>query len=155
MALPVRRSTSLSAPSARWEPFREFDALQTQMEQLLQGVWSDTGPAGNGIWTPPVDIEETDDGWVVEAELPGAKHDDVHVEMRDNELVVRGDIKERERKGILRRTTRRAGRFEYRVTLPGETDADRIEANLKDGVLTVRVPKLERGRPREIQINKG
>jgi len=158
MALPVRRSTpptpASSAP-ARWDPFREFDDLQTQMEQLLQSVWSGTALAGNGIWSPPVDIEETDDAWIVEAELPGAKQDDVHVELRDNELVIYGEIVERERKGILRRRTRRTGRFEYRVTLPGETDPDQIDASLKEGVLTVRIPKVGRERPREIPVNQG
>ena len=62
--------------------------------------------------------------------------------MRDSELIISGDIKEKERKGILRRRTRRTGRFEYRVSLPGLSDQEHIEANLHDGVLTVRVPEV-------------
>jgi HSP20 family protein len=73
---------------------------------------------------------------------------------RRNELTITGEIKERERKGILRRRTRRTGRFEYRVTLPGETDADNVDAKLEGGVLTVRVPKSGRARPRRVEVKK-
>ena len=88
----------------------------------------------------------------VEAELPGVKQEDVNVEVSDSELTISGELKERERKGILRRRTRRMGLFEYRVTLPGEADAERIEASLTEGVLTVRVPKPEHTRRRRIEI---
>jgi len=152
MALPIRR-TSTSAPlTERWAPFHELDELHDRMEELMQGVWSETR-AGNGIpWVPAVDIEETEDGWVVEAELPGVDKKDVNVELRDSELTITGEIKERERAGILRRRTRRKGRFEYRVTLPGEADAEGIDASLHDGVLTLRVPKSERAKPRRIEV---
>jgi HSP20 family protein len=108
--------------------------------------------ANGGVWLPLVDIEEAEDAWIVEAELPGAKREDVHVELRDNELVIFGEIKERERKGILRRRTRRTGEFEYRVTIPGEADPVGIDASLHEGVLTVRIPKPARQRPREIEV---
>jgi HSP20 family protein len=122
------------------------------MEQLMQGVWSDTR-SGNGTpWVPAVDIEEVEDAWIVEAELPGVDKKDVDVQLRDNELTITGEIKERERKGILRRRTRRVGRFEYRVALPGEADSEDIDATLRDGVLTLRVPKSERARPRRIDV---
>ena len=74
-------------------------------------------------WVPAVDIEETDEGFVVEAELPGVKREDVTVELRDNELMLHGETKQRERTGILRRQTRRTGQFDYRVMLPGEVDS--------------------------------
>jgi HSP20 family protein len=152
MALPIRR-TSTSAPlTERWAPFHELDELHNRMEELMQGVWSETR-AGNGIpWVPAVDIEETEDGWVVEAELPGVDKKDVNVELRDAELTITGEIKERERAGILRRRTRRTGRFEYRVFLPGDAHAEGIDASLHDGVLTLRVPKSERGKPRRIEV---
>jgi HSP20 family protein len=136
----------------RTDPFGEFEDLQTRMEQLLESVWSGGGTGNGGIWSPPVDIEETEDAWLVEAEIPGVKRDDVHVELRDNELRISGEIKERERAGILRRRTRRTGEFEYRVTLPVEADPDSIEASIDHGVLTVRIPKGDRNRPREIEV---
>ena len=148
MALPVRRTQ----PLQRWEPFRELEQLQEHMDRLMQGVWSPAGGGNGGAWMPVTDIEETDDAWVVEAELPGVDRKDVNVEMRDSELIISGEIKEKERKGVLRRQTRKTGEFEYRVTLPGDSDAEHIEANLHDGVLTVRVPKTEQAKPRRIEV---
>jgi HSP20 family protein len=104
------------------------------------------------VWTPLVDIEETDNAWIVEAELPGVRRKDVNVEARDSEVVITGEIKERERKGIIRRRTRRTGRFEYRVTLPGRVDADKVEAKVADGVLTVRIPKSEQAGAQRIEV---
>jgi HSP20 family protein len=135
----------------RWEPFRELESLHSQMGELMDSVWAPMG-VGNGVWVPVVDIEEAEDAWLVEAELPGVDRKDVNVELRDSELAITGEIKERERKGILRRRTRRAGRFDFRVALPGEVDADHIDAKLRDGVLTVRVPKAEQARPHRIEV---
>jgi HSP20 family protein len=101
---------------------------------------------------PLADIEETEDAWIVEAELPGVDRKDVNVELREGELVITGEIKEKERKGIVRRRTRRTGQFEYRVMLPGQANEDQIEANLHDGVLKVRVPKSEKAKPRRIEV---
>jgi HSP20 family protein len=105
-----------------------------------------------GGWSPLVEIEEADDGCVVEAELPGVKREDVNIELVGNELTLTGEVKERQRKGALRRQTRRTGRFSYRVALPDQVHGDKIEANLSDGVLTVRVPKSERAQRRKIEI---
>jgi HSP20 family protein len=155
MALPVRRSSQSPPQQAqRWEPLQELEQLHEQMGRLMESVWS-PGQGNGGIWMPLADIEETDDAWIIEAELPGVDRDDVNVEMRDSELIISGDIKEKERKGILRRRTRRTGRFEYRVSLPGLSDQENIEANLHDGVLTVRVPKSEQAKPRRIEVRTG
>jgi HSP20 family protein len=151
--LPARRSER-AAPQAvqRWEPFQELEQMQEQMQRLMQSVWSPGGSGNGGVWIPVADIEETEDAWVIEAEVPGVDRDDIKVELRDSELVISGEIKEKERKGIVRRRTRKTGQFEYRVTLPGQTDAEHIEASLHDGVLTVRVPKMETAKPRRIEV---
>ena len=121
------------------------------LQALLENAWSGR-PADGLTWTPPVDIEETEDAWIVEAEIPGVKRQDVNVETRDSELLISGEIKERERKGILRRRTRRVGEFEFRVTLPGGLDPNNVEANVDDGVLTVRIPKPEQARPQRVEV---
>jgi HSP20 family protein len=108
----------------RWDPFREFEQLQEEMGRLMQSAWSPANGDG-GAWTPFADVEETEDAWVIEAEVPGVKRDDVNVELRDDELVISGDVVERERRGRLRRRARRTGHFEYHVTLPGAVDEDR------------------------------
>jgi len=103
-------------------------------------------------WSPPVDIEEQADAYVIEAELPGVQKDDVNIELQSNELMITGEIKEREREGILRKRTRRIGRFEYRVRLPEQVDSDNVEAKLNDGVLTIHVPKVQRADRRQIKV---
>jgi HSP20 family protein len=104
-------------------------------------------------WTPQVDVEETDDAWVFEVELPGAKRDDIQVEVGDTELHISGTIEERERLGVMRRRTRRSGAFEYRTSLAAGVDADNVDARFDNGVLTVRVPRPERAKTRRITIN--
>jgi HSP20 family protein len=138
----------------RWDPFRELEGLQEQFAQLLQNTPSD-GNGGAAPFVPLVDIEETEGAWIVEADLPGVKREDVNVEVRRNELAITGEIKEREREGILRRRTRKTGEFDYHITLPGEADAENIDAQLHDGILTVRIPKPEQERPRRIDVKPG
>jgi HSP20 family protein len=150
MAVQTRR---FGSPPARWDPFRDLEELQARTAQLIGSALPQALAEDGAPWVPPVDIEETDDEWIVEAEVPGVKRDDVNVDLRDNELVISGDIKERERKGILRRRTRRVGQFEFRVTLPGDADRDRVEADLHDGVIKVRIPKPQQPEPRRIEIN--
>jgi hypothetical protein len=81
-------------PLERWEPFRQLEQLQDATAQLLENVWSGTG-ATDRAWSPLVDIEEADDAWIVEAELPGIDRKDVSVELRDSELSITGEPKER------------------------------------------------------------
>jgi HSP20 family protein len=150
MALPVRRRDTAPQPVMRWDPLRELQGLQEQFAQMMQRDAAD----GNGglPLVPLVDIEETEDAWIVEAELPGVKPEDVNVELRGSELAISGEIKEREREGILRRRTRKTGEFDYHITLPGDADSEHIDAELRDGVLTVRIPKPEQERPRRIDV---
>jgi HSP20 family protein len=151
--LPTRRE---ERAVERWEPFSELDDVRRQMNRVSDEFMNRTPltPRG-GAWSPRVDIEETEDAWIVEADVPGAKRDDITVELQGDELAVHGEIKERERVGILRRRTRRTGRFDYRVRLSGDIDDEGLEANLDGGVLTVRVPKRERTRRRRIEVKGG
>jgi HSP20 family protein len=127
----------------QWDPFREL------FEGMLGGL-----PGDGRTWTPRVDLEETDDAWIVEAEVPGAKRKDVDVEVGDGEVVISGEVKERERKGILRHRTRRIGKFEYRVIVPADAQTEGVDASLDEGILTVRIPKPERAKPRHIEIKE-
>jgi HSP20 family protein len=150
--LPERRSRL--APD-RWEPLSELEQISERMRRMLDQTfgglgWGSAMEAGG--WSPLVDIEEADDGYVVEAELPGVQREDISIELVGNELSISGEVKDRERKGTLRRQTRRTGRFEYRVGLPDHVDAEKVEAKLKDGVLNVRVPKSERAQRRKIEL---
>jgi HSP20 family protein len=139
-------------PLGRGGSAREFDDLQNLMTQLFESTLGGVSMPTDGVFVPLVDIEETDDAWVLEAEVPGVNRKDVNVDVRDSEVFISGELKEKERKGILRRRTRPVGRFEFRVMLPGDVDADGIDAKLDDGVLNVRIPKAEKAKPRRIQI---
>jgi HSP20 family protein len=145
--------------AGRWEPIRDMEQVTDRMRRMLEqslGAAPWAAPiAEGGPWLPLVDIEEEDDAYVIEAELPGVKREDVNIDLVGNELTISGEIKERERKGILRRRTRRVGEFEFRVALPEHVDPDKVDAKLSDGVLRVRVPKAERAERRRVEVAAG
>src|SRR5215211_7327966 len=136
--LPERRRTGTPE---RWEPLQEFEQVTERMRRMLEETFGGFGrlpsllPETAG-WSPLVDLEEHDDGYVLEAELPGVRREDVEIELVGNELAISGELKEKERAGIVRRRTRRTGRFDYRVTVPEQVDAEQMDASLADGVLT-------------------
>jgi HSP20 family protein len=156
MATPVRRHRggAMQDRPLGWarNPLTEFDQLLSEMSGLMESTVGGTAPAVG--WTPLADVTESDDAFHVEIELPGVKKKDINVEANGQELVVTGEIKERERKGVLRRSTRRIGSFEYRLRLPGELDAEKVNARMSDGVLTITVPKAEVAKPRHIEISE-
>jgi len=123
------------------------------MDQLMRSFAIDVDRTGWSVF--PVDIEETEDAYVVEIDLPGVSPDDVTLEWSDRELTVHGEVKERERQGFLHQQARRVGQFHHSVTLPGEIDGDRIKASLDDGVLMIRAPKADTAKSRRIQIGTG
>ncbi|WP_335939599.1 Hsp20/alpha crystallin family protein [Streptomyces sp. PTD5-9] len=155
MTLPARHRPGglleRSFPGLGWnEPVAaEFDELFERMSQLLGSA----APAPAALaWAPAADIRDTDDAYVIEAELPGIKREDVDIEISGQELRIAGDMEEREREGVLRRSTRRTGHFEYHALLPSDVRPDDISAGLRDGVLTVTVPKAQTVKPRHIEI---
>jgi len=109
--------------------------------------------AGVGVFTPAADVEETDDAYIVDVELPGVSRSDIAVELAGRVLTISGERKEKERAGILRRRTRVTGQFRYEVLLPAVApDAD-VVAGYDDGVLVVRVAKSDADRPRRIPVH--
>ena len=96
-----------------------------------------------------METEETSAAYLVRAELPGMKREDVDVELRGNELRITGEVKQDRAGKVLRH---RHGKFAYRSSLPADADADKIDAELADGILTVRLPKAARARSRRIEI---
>jgi HSP20 family protein len=134
------------------DPLRELEDFRERMRGMLERTFTGLPELVTAAWSPLADVEETDDAFLLEIDLPGVSRQDVTVELEGNELVVSGEIKERERKGVLRRQARPTGRFEYRLALPQKIDPDRIEAGLSDGVLTLRAPKIEQAKRRRIEV---
>jgi HSP20 family protein len=153
MLFDTKRETGREERGAR---AREMETVIDEMRRLLDQTFAGfTGwPAVRyaDTWAPPVDVEETEESYIVEAELPGVQKEDVNVELVGNELTISGEVKEKKRTGVVRRSTRRSGRFAYWVTLPEPVDADHIDAQLQDGVLTVTVPKAERAQRRVVEL---
>jgi len=145
--LPERSRTGSEGVSPLSELGQLNERMRRMLEQTFGGMLDE--PAG---WVPAVDIEELEDAYVVEAEVPGVKREDVNIEVTGNELTISGEIKVREREGIIRRRTRRGGEFEFRVVLPNEVNPEGVDAKLTDGVLTVRIPKAERAQRRRIEV---
>jgi HSP20 family protein len=150
-ALPVRRggrNTMVANPS------REFEDIYDRMGQLMNFAFGLTPAAlADMPWVPLADLSETDDAYVVKAELPGVNKDQVDVQLQDRELVISGEIAESGNgNGRRHHSSRRTGRFEFRTYLPGDVKADAVTAQLSDGILTVTVPKSEAAKPRKIEI---
>lgn len=141
------------------DPLLELNRLVGEIDSVLDRAFASLGRPGfsnllDGVFTPLVDIEETDDAYVIEIELPGIKREHASVEVQGRRIVVTGERKERERKGIFRTKTRVTGRFHYEAHLPGDIDAGSVTANYENGVLLVRAPKpeSERSKARKITV---
>ena len=150
MVLPVRRHNDAFDEPAGRGPLAELDRLNRELAHYLDS-WRQL-PDLVGGFTPLADLEETPDAYVVEVEVPGVRREDINIEIAGRRLSVHGERKEKERVGILRRRERVVGRFACEVVLPGDVEEDDVQAHLEGGVLTVRLPKPERDRPRRIQI---
>ena len=145
----------------RWEPAREISSLQGEMNRLFN-TFFDTPPAGgNGgaarRWVPAMDLVETEEHFVLRADLPGLSEEDVSIELEDNVLTVSGERKaeHEEKKEGFYRMERSFGQFRRSLTLPDGVDADAIAATFDKGVLQVRIPKPEARKPRKVAIQVG
>jgi len=136
---------------ASFAPLPAHRSLLREMDRLF-GAWPalDVDPDGR---LAPVDLRETDEAYVLEIDLHGVDKADVAVEVMDRTLTVRGQRREPEGTGLLRRRGRAAGEFRYTWSLPADVDGDGAQAGLDRGVLTIQVPKSERSRPRTIAIS--
>lgn len=137
------------------ELFGQLERLRDDVRRLLGGLgWSEPSGAvfADGLPTPLADVEETDDAYVVEVELPGVGKDDVVVSVDGHRLSVDAERRDRPRTGVLRRRTRAVGHLHYEVVVPGDIDEDGATASLNDGVLTVRLAKPAAGRVRRIPV---
>ena len=145
----------------RWEPLREFGALQNEMNRLFNTVFETPGPGNGGAamrrWMPAMDLVETDDHFVLRADLPGMSEDDVKIEFEDGTLTVSGERKsehEDKHEGFVR-VERSYGAFRRSLTLPDGVDPEAVSASFDKGVLEVRIPKPEERKPRKVAIQVG
>ena len=142
----------------RWEPLRELGSLQNEMNRLFNTVFDTPTPGTGGSalrrWVPSMDLVETEDHFVLRADLPGMSEEDIKIEFEDGTLTVSGERKaehEAKNEGYYR-VERAFGAFSRSLTLPQGIDAEAVTASFDRGVLEVRVPKPEQRKPRRIEI---
>ena len=153
MAESKERSVARRDPFAELADWRPFfgPLLGREGRNLLEEVW---GRSAAGRLAPSVDISEDDGNYIVTAELPGTKREDVTVELEDDVLTIRGEKRnERDEKKEKRRFVERSyGTFSRSFTLPANADGERVSASFKDGVLTVTIAKRPETKPRVVDI---
>ena len=139
----------------RWNPFREIAEMQRQFDRAFEDVWSNTETNIQNNWMP-IDVSETEDNYVVVADLPGLTAEDINVNFHDGVLSISGEVEKKtvnENDRVLVRE-RSYGQFNRRINLPSSVDADHIEASYDEGVLTLTLPKAESAKPRQIEIKQ-
>jgi HSP20 family protein len=138
------------------DPFPEVGELRRRIEELFDGVGAaNAGVARGGVY-PPVNLYETGDGYVLMAELPGLRVEDIEITVERDRLTLHGERRiEHPEDASLHRVERRAGAFRRTVQLPLEVDGEKVEAVYRDGVLTLRIPKSPQHQPRRISVQGG
>jgi HSP20 family protein len=144
----------------RWEPARELGTIQNEMNRLFNNFFDTPSPNANGAyrrWIPAMDLVETENDFVLRADLPGLSEQDVNIELEDNVLTISGERKaeHEERKEGYYRVERSSGSFRRSLTLPDGVEPESVSAKFDRGVLEVRVPKPERRKPRKVAISVG
>jgi len=142
----------------RWNPYREMVSLQDALDRLIeQGLtpsfrdWSERVGTGRAV---SVDVYESNGSLVVNAELPGLKPEDVGISLTDNQLTIKGEFQTEDEgeRGNVYYQERQYGRFERSFALPTGIDTEAVDAEFKDGVLKVTLPKSEETKPKKIPI---
>lgn len=143
----------------RWDPFKELDELQGRLSTLFgRAPVRKEGEREERMtltdWAPLVDVIEDENEYLVKAELPEVKKEDVKIAVQDDVLTMSGErSQEKEEKGKkFHRIERAYGSFSRSFTLPEDADASKITADFKNGVLTVHLPKSERAKPKSVEV---
>ena len=148
----------------RWDPSRELSSLQSEVNRLFQTFFDTpatgtTGGNGNTLrrWHPAMDLVETEEHFVLRADLPGVNESDVKVELEDNVLTIAGERRHEEeaKGGGYYRLERATGVFSRSLTLPEGINPEAVQASFDKGVLEVRIPKPEERKPRRVAISVG
>ena len=134
-------------PGLAWPTFGRLANLQDELNHLFESPMR--------VWAPVLDVREDADNFVISAELPGLKRNDISVSLQDGALVISGErTVEKVEEGVeIHRQERFYGKFQRALTLPTPVAADKIKAQYKDGVLTVTLPKAEEAKPKQIDIS--
>lgn len=149
-----------------WNPLREIKQLQRGIDQIFEDFTTMPSffrPSRSFMdmeqeaFTPPCDIEESNNQYLVSFDIPGMKKEDVKIEVTDNQLIVSGERKEERKEEKANRITeeRFHGTFMRSFTLPANVKSDQVEASYENGILKIAIPKTEVSKPKQISIKEG
>ena len=141
------------------DPWKDFGSLQERINRMFDDTIRTLYPTDGeelekGTWAPAVDIYETNDSFVVSADLPGLNKDEIQIDLKDDTLTLKGEKKFEEKvsKDNYIRVERAYGSYVRSFTLPQNVDPEKIKAKYKEGVLEVTIPKKEDARPKQIKV---
>jgi HSP20 family protein len=142
----------------RWDPFREFATIQARLNRVLGADYDRTtgdDVMNRGAWLPPVDIYSNGNHELIKAEIPDMKKDNIDVIVENNTLTIRGEKKVAENvtEEQFHRVERSYGTFARSFSLPNTVDPNKVQADYKDGVLTIVLPLREESKPKQIKVN--
>src|SRR4026207_2394435 len=143
----------------RWDPLRELSLMQDRMNRLFDDAgrgWRGDEPSSTTTWSPAVDIYETENEITVHAELPGVDRKDITLNLEKNVLTLKGERRfEKETKHEnYHRIERSYGGFSRAFSIPAIVEEEKIQAEYKDGILRISLPKKEQVKPKQIQISE-
>ncbi len=140
-----------------WPSFGRLSDLRDEIDRLFESPLSELTRTSQLLsgWTPALDVYENKDHFVVKAELPGMKKEDIEVSLHDGSLSISGERKteSKHEEGEVYRAERFFGRFQRTVTLPTAVAADKVKAAYNEGVLTITLPKTEEAKPKKIDVS--
>jgi HSP20 family protein len=144
----------------RWEPFGEFDNLFSRLMPSTLSRWPLRAMGSNGVqfeWAPSADISETDSEYLIRAELPAVKKEDVKVTVDDGMITIQGERKQQkeDKNEKMHRVESFHGKFTRSFSLPEGVDEDAIRCDSKEGILTVHIPKAQtqKQQPKQIKVD--
>lgn len=145
----------------RWDPFRELEDMSTRLNRMFArpAIGQANGKETMTVtdWAPSVDISETDAEYLIKAELPDVKKEDVKVTVEDSVLTLQGERRQEkeEKNKKYHRIERSYGSFVRRFALPDQVDETKVKAEFKDGMLNLHIPKSEKAKPKAIEVTVG
>lgn len=150
---PSRRMRSFAVA----DPFKELFELQRNLSSLFEGNYGKTANEETALnsWTPTVDIYEDSDAFLLKLELPEVNKEEIKVNLNENVLAISGErrFENEDKRDNYHRVERSYGQFYRSFTLPPNVNAEAIQAEYKDGILRLSLPKKEEAKPKEISVN--
>lgn len=140
----------------RWQPFSEMETLRTQMDRMFDAIAGLERESGNN-WTPAIEIQDREDSLIVRAEIPGVEAKDIDIQVAREALSIAGEHryeKKSEEKGFFR-SELRYGSFQRTIPLPVAVENTQAQAEFKDGILKLTLPKAQEAKHKVVKIDLG